>query len=579
MINKRLMKEVPSARKYVWYQVGLQWISLLANAGILFLAADQIQRAYQGVLTHGDLGYGFGGMLVLIIVRMFCASRAQHYSHLASCSVKNKLRSAIYDKLLHLKQNYQAYVSTSELVQLSVEGIDQLEIYFGRYLPQFFYSMLAPVTLFLLLVWVDWKSALVLLVFVPLIPISIIAVQKFAKRLLSRYWGAYTGLGDSFLDNLQGLTTLKIYQADEWKHEEMNKEAEQFRRITMKVLTMQLNSVSVMDIIAYGGAAAGCITAAFAYLNGSLSLAGVLLIILLSSEFFLPLRLLGSYFHIAMNGMAASDKIFRILDIQEAAETMYFLSDSLFPIHVENLRFGYSKDRDVVKDIHLDIPKGTFIGICGVSGSGKSTLAKVLCGILKDYRGHLVYNQQERSSLQDASFWKTCCYVGHQGFVAKGTVKENLLMGNEHADDEALWEVLKQVRLDAFVKSQNGLDTVLEEGGANFSGGQRQRLVLARALLKDCAFYIFDEATSNIDGESEQAILDVIQGLRAVKTVLMITHRLSTMAECDYIYLLENGALQESGNHQELMKKQGKYWELYSAQHELESIRGGEHYA
>lgn len=579
MINKRLMKEVPGARKYVWYQVGLQWISLLANAGILFLAADQIQRAYQGVLTHGDLGYGFGGMLVLIGVRMFCASRAQVYSHLASCSVKNKLRHAIYDKLLHLKQNYQAYVSTSELVQLSVEGIDQLEIYFGRYLPQFFYSMLAPVTLFVLLVWVDWKSALVLLVFVPLIPISIIAVQKFAKRLLSRYWGAYTGLGDSFLDNLQGLTTLKIYQADSWKHEEMNREAEQFRRITMKVLTMQLNSVSVMDIIAYGGAAAGCITAAYGYINGSLSLAGVLLILLLSSEFFLPLRLLGSYFHIAMNGMAASDKIFRILDIQEAKGESYPLSDSLFPIHVDHLCFGYQKDTDVLKNIQLDIPKGTFIGVCGVSGSGKSTLAKVLCGISKDYRGQITCNQIERSVIQDVSFWKRSCYVGHQGFVAKGTVKENLLMGNEHADDEALWKALKQVRLDAFVKSQNGLDTMLEEGGSNFSGGQRQRLVLARALLKNCEFYIFDEATSNIDGESEQAILDVIQELRRVKTVLMITHRLSTMAECDHIYLLENGVLQESGSHEELMKKQGKYKELYSAQHELETIRGGERYA
>lgn len=579
MIKKRLLKEVPSARKYVWYQVGLQWVSLLANAGILFLAAEQIQRAGQGVLTHGDLGYGFGGMLVLIGLKMLCASRVQYYSHLASCTVKNQLRYAIYDKLLHLKQNYQAYVSTSELVQLSVEGIDQLEIYFGRYLPQFFYSMLAPITLFVMLVWIEWKSALVLLIFVPLIPISIIAVQKFAKRLLSRYWVAYTGLGDSFLDNLQGLTTLKIYQADEWKHHEMNKEAEQFRRITMKVLTMQLNSVSVMDMIAYGGAALGCITAAFAYINGSLSLAGVLLIILLSSEFFLPLRLLGSYFHIAMNGMTASDKIFRILDIQEDKASTDSLMDSLFPIHVENLQYGYLKDQDVLKKIHLDIPKGTFIGVCGVSGSGKSTLAKVLCGMRKDYRGHITCGKQERSKIEDSSFWKSACYVGHQGFIAKGTVKENLLMGNEYANDDAMWRALKQVRLDAFIQSQGGLDMKLEEGGANFSGGQRQRLVLARALLKDCVFYIFDEATSNIDSESEQAILDVIQELRSKKTIFMITHRLRAMTECDHIYLLDNGALQESGSHQALMKKRGKYYELYSAQQELEMIRGGERYA
>ena len=327
MIDKRLLKEMPQAKVMVWKQVFMQWLGMLSNIGMVFLFANIFVEMFQDTLTLRNLMLCAIGVILMIIVRMLTSMQASRYSYRASCDVKNHLRQRIYEKLLELKNSYTQHIATSELVQLSVEGVDQLETYFGRYLPQFFYSMLAPLTLFLILVWLDWRSSLVLLVCVPLIPLSIIAVQKFAKKLLSKYWTSYASLGDSFLENLQGLTTLKIYQADGYKHEEMNKEAETFRRITMKVLTMQLNSVSVMDLIAYGGAAIGSIVAMIAYRNGSISLFAVISIVLLSSEFFIPLRLLGSFFHIAMNGIAASAKIFRLLDIPLQEEAKCTLSD------------------------------------------------------------------------------------------------------------------------------------------------------------------------------------------------------------------------------------------------------------
>lgn len=572
MIDKRLLKEMPQAKVMVWKQVFMQWLGMLSNIGMVFLFANIFVEMFQDTLTLRNLMLCAIGVILMIIVRMLTSMQASRYSYRASCDVKKYLRQRIYEKLLELKNSYTQHIATSELVQLSVEGVDQLETYFGRYLPQFFYSMLAPLTLFLILVWLDWRSSLVLLVCVPLIPLSIIAVQKFAKKLLSKYWTSYASLGDSFLENLQGLTTLKIYQADGYKHEEMNKEAETFRRITMKVLTMQLNSVSVMDLIAYGGAAIGSIVAMIAYRNGSISLFAVISIVLLSSEFFIPLRLLGSFFHIAMNGIAASAKIFRLLDIPLQEEAKCTLSDEPVVMQLSHVTFAYDQQRIVLQDVSLNVLANSFVSIVGESGSGKSTIAKLCCGFASDYQGSITVQGIERSSLADASFYKKVMYVTHKPTIIKGSVRENLRMGNPLASDEALWKVLQDVCIADFLQEQDGLDTMLEEGGQNLSGGQRQRLAMARALLADREVYIFDEATSNIDMESEDAILQLIHRLKKEKTVLLITHRLSSVVDSDCIYVMEKGSCVEQGTHEELRRQNGVYERMFKQQQTLEQF-------
>lgn len=576
MINKRLLNEIPQAKKYVFHQVCMQWIAMLCNVVFIVLVAWMLEKIFMRMFVNLDIILFLCGIIISLCIRIICIRKAAEDSHCASCDVKDTLRLRLFEKLLELKGDYQSYVSTSELVQLNVEGVDQLETYFGRYLPQFFYSMIAPLTLFIIVFFIDVKSAFVLLISVPLIPISIIIVQKIAKRLLSKYWSKYTTLGNSFLENLQGLTTLKIYQSDALKNEEMNKEAEAFRKVTMKVLTMQLNSISVMDVVAYGGAAIGCIVAIHSFLNGTISLFGVLVIILISSEFFIPMRLLGSYFHIAMNGIAASDKIFRMLDIKLDEKEHQALKDGDITIKIEGLTYQYDSKRYVLRDIHMNIKNQQFISIVGASGSGKSTLAKLIMGISKTYEGSLLVQDIQRNQIDDTSFYEKVVYVTHQETLFKGSVKDNLSLGNEHISEPMMWDVLSQVQLDGFLKEQQGLHTMLLEGGSNFSGGQRQRLALARALLKDGSIYIFDEATSNIDMESEDAILQVIHQLKKRKTVIMITHRLSSVIHSDEIYVLQDGCLIEQGTHHTLMRNDKVYKSMYDHQQQLEGYAGGQ---
>lgn len=576
MLDKRLMKEVPQAKKWICKQVGMQWVSLLCSVVIIISIANILQRAYERTMTQQSLSIAFVLCIVFVIIRMICVKKATQYSYEASCDVKEQLRTRVYRKLLSLRHTYQEHMSTSELVQLSVEGIDQLEIYFGKYVPQFFYSMIAPITLFFILVWFDWKSALVLLLCVPLIPLSIVAVQTFAKRLLSKYWSSYVGLGDSFLENLQGLTTLKIYQADEAKQQTMNQEAEHFRNITMKVLTMQLNSISVMDIVAYGGAAFGSIIAVSGFLNGTVSFIGVIVIVLLSSEFFIPLRLLGSFFHIAMNGIEASAKIFKLLDIEELHNQHIIVDDESIHVTLQDVRFAYQKQQYVIDRVSLTIATGQFTAIVGESGSGKSTLAKLIMGIERGYQGRLQIGKHERCQIVDDSFFKHICYVPHTMFLMKGSVQDNLQMAKKNASIEEMEVVLKEVCLYDFLQGEQGLQTPIAENGSNFSGGQKQRLALARALLMDAQMYIFDEATSNIDVESENTILAVIERLAKQKTILMITHRLSSVQHCKQIFVMKDGTLVEQGNHQELCEQAGYYNEMYQQQQLLEAYCGGE---
>lgn len=480
----------------------------------------------------------------------------------------------IYRKLLRLGTSYKEKVNTAEVVQVAVEGVEQLETYFGAYLPQFFYAMLAPISLFVVLSFISFRAAVVLLICVPLIPISIMAVQRWAKKLLGKYWGQYTALGDVFLENLQGLTTTKIYQSDEFKHQEMNKQGEIFRKITMKVLTMQLNSIFIMDLVAYGGAAIGVILATTQFRAGNVSLAGSLMIILLAADFFLPMRMLGSYFHIAMNGMAASEKIFNLLDLPEIeVKTLTVPSDCTIKLH--KLNFSYEPDRKILDDVTMIFPMGSFTAIVGESGSGKSTIASILMGRAKAYDGQLTVGAVPLSDISEDNLMKNFTYINHQSYLFKGTVRDNLLIAAPDASDEKLWQVLAQVNLEDFLRNEGGLDLSLSEKASNLSGGQRQRLALARALLHDSSVYIFDEASSNIDVESESDIMRQIQALAKRKTVILISHRLANVVNAKNIYLLDKGRVLEHGTHKDLISQNGAYAQLWKAQQELENYAAG----
>lgn len=571
MIKTRLIGQVPSSKKYIALTVVAQWVKTVANIVMMFILSNLLALILDGkIFDFASLLPYLCGILGVMIVRYLCGYFASKISFYASSEVKKVLRQKMYQKLTRMGASYHEKVSTSEVLQVFVEGVDQLELYFGKYLPQFFYAMLAPITLFAVLVFVSWKASLVLIVCVPLIPLSIVAVQKIAKRLLSKYWGVYTNLGDTFLENIQGLTTLKVYQADERKNIEMNEKAEQFRRITMKVLTMQLNSVSVMDIVAYAGSAVGVVIAIVQVKNGTITLPQAFLIIMLAADFFLPLRLLGSFFHVAMNGMAASDKLFKLLDTKEDKRGTVTDVDFNNDIVIKNLSFSYDDKKSVLEKVSIVIEKHKLTSIVGKSGCGKSTLSSLLCGTTKGYKGQITIDGVEVKDIDEKTLMNNITAVNFNSYIFAGTVKDNLLIADKNASDEKMIEALRMVNLWSFLSEQDGLNTKLNQQGSNFSGGQRQRLAIARALIHNTPIYIFDEVTSNIDAESENDIMSVIHNMAKIKTVILISHRLENVVESDNIILLDNGRIKENGNHSELMALGREYNLMYSTQAELE---------
>ena len=571
MIKTRLVGLLSHAKKYIVYTILWQWITLLSQVAAVFSIAGLLERVLYQSITGEVVKRTILTLLVVLIIRFLCEHMGARSSYLACVDVKRILREKIYEKMLKLGASYSEQVSSSEVVQVSTEGVEQLETYFGKYLPQLFYSLIAPVTLFIILCRVSVKASVILLICVPLIPISIVVVQKIAKKLLNKYWSIYTGLGDSFLENLQGLTTLKIYQADQQKADEMDVESQNFRRITMKVLTMQLNSTSVMDIVAYGGAAIGMAVAVSEFLKGNITISGTLCIVLLASEFFLPLRLLGSYFHIAMNGMAASDKIFKILDLPEPEMGEKTLPEGPLDISLEQVHFSYEEDREILKGISLKLPAGRFVSLVGKSGCGKSTIAGILSAKNHGYTGNITVGGIPLSEVTESDLMKHVILVRHNSYLFKGTIEDNLRMAKPDATKEEMEAVLQKVNLLGFLQTQDGLQTELQEKAGNLSGGQCQRLVIARALLKDGEVYIFDEATSNIDIESEELIMDVIHEIAKTKTVLLISHRLANVVDSDQIYFLKGGKIAEEGDHQTLIKLDGAYKHLYKSQMALEN--------
>lgn len=569
MINKRLIGTVAESKKYIAGNVASQWVSLCSNVVIMGSIANFIGGLAYDKPQTSDIIFLMITIAICVAIRFVCTKISSKMSFLSSKSVKQKLRKMIFEKVLRLGASYNEKVMTSEIVQISVEGVEQLETYFGAYLPQFFYAMIAPLTLFVVTCFVNVLSAVVLLVCVPLIPIAIALVQTWAKKLLSKYWGQYTALGDTFLENLQGLTTLKIYKSDKFKNDEMNIEAEKFRKITMKVLTMQLNSITIMDLIAYGGAAVGMILAVTQFACGNIDVSGCLFIILLSADFFIPMRQLGSFFHIAMNGMAASDKIFNLIDIDESSPATKEITDNI-DIECKSLCFSYDESREILHNVNVNFKQGSFTAIVGKSGCGKSTVASILTGKNKGFKGSVTIGNIPINEISESSLMKSITYIGHNSYIFKGTVRENLLMAND-VDDNKLWQTLEKVNLADFLKSENGLDTVIDEKASNISGGQRQRLALARALLHNSRIYIFDEATSNIDVESENDIMAQIAEIAKSKTVILISHRLANVVDADNIYVMQDGNTVESGTHTELLKNNGVYAKLYNSQIQLEN--------
>lgn len=571
MIKTRLIEQVPSSKKYIALTVLAQWLKTVANIVMIFILSNLLAQILNGkAFDFKRLLPYLGAIAAVMLVRYLCGYASSQTSFFASSEVKKVLRQKMYKKLARMGASYSEKVSTSEVLQVFVEGVDQLELYFGKYLPQFFFAMLAPITLFAVLVFVSWKASVVLLICVPLIPLSIVAVQKIAKRLLSKYWGVYTNLGDTFLENIQGLTTLKVYQADERKNVEMNEKAEEFRRITMKVLTMQLNSVSVMDIVAYAGSAVGVVIAIIQVKNGTITLPQAFLIIMLAADFFFPLRLLGSFFHVAMNGMAASDKLFKLLDTKEDEHGAEIPENLDGDIEIKDLSFSYDDEKTVLNDISATFKKHELISIVGESGCGKSTLASLLCGTTKGYSGSISIGGVEIKDIDEKTLMNNITAVNFNSYIFAGTVRENMLIADKSTSDEKMIEALKMVNLWSFLSEQDGLDTKLNQQGSNFSGGQRQRLAIARALLHNTPIYVFDEVTSNIDAESENDIMAVIHNMAKIKTVILISHRLENVVGSDKILLLDKGKIEESGTHSELMSFNKKYKLMYSTQAELE---------
>ena len=653
MFDKRLFSLAPGVGRLVAAKVLCQWIGLLSNivfvvTMVLMLspALAMVESAFDPMFSMGDsglisrlfVGFGYGGfsaetyvgcvlaIVVCAVLRFLMMRAAAYFGAEAAERVKLALREQLFNKMLAIGPSYSQHISTADVVQSAGEGIEQIQSFFELFLPQLFYAILAPVTLFFIVAPINMPTAATLLVCAPLIVLIVGMIAMRAARVFKKYWGKYTDMGSVFLDNVQGLETLKTFDADAHAAKKMNEQAEQFRVMTMNVLQIQLRSLTAMDIVAYGGAAAGAGVAIWQYANGAaLPLAGVLLIVLLSADFFIPLRQLGSFFHVAMNGMTSTKRIFALLDtpipahgVQEMPE--FGASDNGVDVCFDDVSFRYadvgadaaadvetgktgqiggesgvvgagktgmSKDDDssvvALHGVSFTARRGQVTAIVGPSGSGKSTAVELLAGNLSGYEGCMWLlsgnagnSSTQRYQINDLSvesLTREIAIVAAQSHLFAGTLRDNLLMAKPDATESELWQALEAAHIDEFVRAQSQeLDLVIEQGASNLSGGQKQRIAIARALLWESAVYIFDEATSSVDVESETLILQTIRALaNRGKTVIMVTHRMANAADADHVVVFERGRVAEQGAHAELMRANGIYAKLFHAQQTVEN--------
>lgn len=654
MFDKRLFSLAPGVGRLVAAKVLCQWIGLLSNVVfvvtmVLMLspALAMVESAFDPMFSMGDsglisrlfVGFGYGGfsaetyvgcvlaIVVCAVLRFLMMRAAAYFGAEAAERVKLALREQLFNKMLAIGPSYSQHISTADVVQSAGEGIEQIQSFFELFLPQLFYAILAPVTLFFIVAPINMPTAVTLLVCAPLIVLIVGMVAMRAARVFKKYWGKYTDMGSVFLDNVQGLETLKTFDADAYAAKKMNEQAEQFRVMTMNVLQIQLRSLTAMDIVAYGGAAAGVGVAIWQYASGAaLPLAGVLLIVLLSADFFIPLRQLGSFFHVAMNGMTSTKRIFALLDTPLPAHGMqempeFGASDNGVDVCFDDVSFRYADvDADAVADVEtgktgqiggesgvvgagktgmskdddssvvalhgvsFTARRGQVTAIVGPSGSGKSTAVELLSGNLSGYEGCMWLlsenagnSSTQRYQINDLSIeslTREIAIVAAQSHLFAGTLRDNLLMAKPDATESELWQALEAAHISDFVRAQSQeLDLAIEQGASNLSGGQKQRIAIARALLREPAVYIFDEATSSVDVESETLILQTIRALAdRGKTVIMVTHRMANAADADHVVVFEHGRVAEQGTHAELMRANGTYAKLFHAQQTVENI-------
>ena len=571
MIDKKLLALLGHNKKYIFYAVGLMIVGLFANLAITASICYAIQYAAE-YTSSGSNAQGFILPAVIVIIAMairYVTSRSiGDLKDILGRNVRKDLRQKIYDKIIKLGVRTTDNMSMAGLTQLSMEGVEQLDLYYSAYIPQFFYAMIAPIILFIVTVRINWAVALVLLACVPLIPMSIIAVSRYAKKIFAKYWGKYTSMGDSFLDSVQGLKELKIFQADAAQNIKMNETSEEFRKITMKVLVMQLASTTIMDMVAYGGAGLGIALTIHAVVNGSLSAYAALFLILVAVDFFLPLRAFGSAFHIAMNGASAGNKILSLLaqpDPVWGNET----ADGT-EITVKDVTFSYDGKRDVLKHASMNFGSTGMCAIVGESGSGKSTVVNLLLGAYHPQQGSILVGNKPLETLSRESYYSHISVVSYNTYIFNETIRQNFMLAKYNVTDEEIYSALKKVNLYDFIIDNGGLDKVITEDAANISGGQKQRLALAINLVANKDIYIFDEATSNIDIESEAIIMNNIKELSKEKSVIVISHRLANVIAADTIYYIEDGEVKEHGTHNELMNMHEGYAKLYTTQKKLE---------
>lgn len=567
MIDIALLKLLGGGRKYIFFTVGVMTLGLLAN---LTITASICQTIYLLTIKSDLSAYIFPASCAIIgIAVRYTASRITgNLKDLLGRRAKKDLREKTYNKIVRLGVRSTDGMSIAGLTQVAMEGIEQLDLYYSSYIPQFFYAMSAPVILFCVTVGIDWRVAVVLLCCVPLIPVSIIAVSKYAKKIFAKYWGKYTSMGDSFLDSVQGLRELKIFRADEAQHLKMNENAEEFRRITMKVLVMQLASTTIMDMVAYGGAGIGIAFAVTGVVDRGLSPVSALFLILVAVDFFLPLRAFGSAFHVAMNGASAGKKILSLLNQPDPVwGTENVIGTEL---KLDNVTFSYNGERDVLKNVSVIFPEKGMTAIVGESGCGKSTIVNLLFGALRPQNGTITAGGKPLENLSRESYYSRLAVVSYNTYIFNTSVCDNFRLAKSNVTDDEIFTALEKVNLAEFIRENGGLDKEITEDGANISGGQKQRLALAVNLVADKDIYIFDEATSNIDIESEAIIMRNIKALSEQKSVIVISHRLENVVPADLIYYMENGEVKESGTHTELMNRQGGYAKLYAAQKKLE---------
>lgn len=566
MIDKDLLSLLGGNRKYIAYSVIAMIFGLFANTAVTACICYAIGLAADGAAVSSYVAPAL--IAALCIALRFCITKATNeFKNALGAHVKKDLRHRAYDKMLRLGVRSSDSATMAGMTQVGVEGIEQLDLYYSTYLPQFFYSMIAPFILFAICAPIDWRTAVMLIVCVPLIPISIVAVSKYAKRIFAKYWGKYTSMGDVFLDSVQGLKELKIFKADARKHEQINASAEDFRKITMKVLVMQLASTTIMDLVAYGGAGAGIALAVSGVMNGADPIKALFLV-LIAVEFFLPLRSLGSAFHVAMNGASAGRKILEILQAKEPEWGDGDIDDTT--AQLRDVTFSYDGKRDVLKDVTMSFPRVGMTAIVGESGCGKSTVVNLLSGAYRPSEGEVLAGGKKLSEISRAGWYSHLAIVSYNSYIFNESVRDNFKLARPDVSDEEIYAALEQVRLAEFVKSGGGLDKVIAEDGGNISGGQKQRLALAVALVADKEIYAFDEATSNIDGDSEAIIMDNIRKLAKAKNVIVISHRLANVVPADNIYFMSDGEVKESGTHDELIAKDGEYARLFNAQKALE---------